>query len=90
MSSLQRASRHTQASDGSCMRSLHIPKTNFQVWSRCAGSPFQPYTYEGQKLIPGQANNVLMCAACPSCRLHTLPFPHRASIKASTMACWLA
>ena len=51
---------------------------------RCAGSPFQPYVYEGQKLIPGQANNVLMCAAGPSCMLQTLPPPHHTKSHAPT------
>lgn len=46
---------------------------------RSAGSPFQPYQYEGQTLTPGQANNVLMCAAGASADAH-----HTATFTSST------
>jgi hypothetical protein len=40
-----------------CCEVLHVA----DGWA-CAGSPFKPYEYEGSMLVPGQANNVLMCA----------------------------
>ena len=67
MSEVDVKSGISRLSASSSMHPQHTASC-LSVWCCCAGSPFQPYRYEGQMLIPGQANNVLMCAAGTSCR----------------------